>query len=272
MPDELLEPRAASTDQRFYGVAEALVVDNVDPQKLGRVRVIFPWFDPGMESEWCRVSNLYAGNDYGSAFIPEIGDEVLVAFIHGDMRLPIILGGLYNGKDLPPTARDGTKDQKMIRTKGEHEFMLDDTPGKERVRLKTKSGHIVDLSDVDKKITIKSAGDYQMILDDSDQSVTISTAVGQKIVMKEMGNSITIETASGDSIELSITGITLKSTSITLDSRNVSLGVGTQPLLLGNAFLALFNAHVHPTAVGPTGPPTPSILPSAVLSMNTRTS
>ena len=70
-------PRSRSTDQRYYGVAEGLVTNVDDPQKLGRVKLKFPWFDPEMESEWCRVRQFYAGNDYGAFFIPEVGDEVL---------------------------------------------------------------------------------------------------------------------------------------------------------------------------------------------------
>ena len=50
-----------------------------------------------------RRASSYAGNGYGSFFVPEVGDEVLVAFVQGDMRYPIILGGLYNGEDKPPT-------------------------------------------------------------------------------------------------------------------------------------------------------------------------
>src|SRR5262245_64193000 len=93
-------PRSRSTDQRYYGVAAARVTYVNYTQELGRVKLKFPWFDQNMETEWCRVRQFYAGNQYGAFFIPEVGDEVLVSFIHGDMRLPIILGGLYNGKDI----------------------------------------------------------------------------------------------------------------------------------------------------------------------------
>lgn len=268
MANMLMESRTRSTDERFYGVVVGTVLDNLDPLEQGRVKVKLQDFD--IESEWCLVSNFYAGNGYGSFFVPEVGDQVLVAFIHGDMRHPIILGGLYNDKDKPPTARTDDKDQKMIRTKGQHEILLDDTPGEERVQLKTKGGHVVDLSDVDKKITVKSTGENQLVLDDSDQSVTIRTQGGQQIVMKDVGQTITIETGSGESIEISMTGITVKANSVTLDSRSIDLGSGGEPVLLGIKFLTLFNTHVHPTAVGPTGPPTPPILPVQVLSTNTR--
>jgi uncharacterized protein involved in type VI secretion and phage assembly len=92
-------PRAQTTDKRFYGVVEAVVVEVVDPDKEGRVKIQFPWFDEEMVTEFCRVRQFYAGNGYGAFFVPEAGDEVLVAFVHGDMRMPVILGGLYNGKD-----------------------------------------------------------------------------------------------------------------------------------------------------------------------------
>lgn len=234
-----MEPRSRSTDQRFYGVAEALVVDNLDPEGQGRVKVKFPWFDPGMDSEWCRVSNLYAGNDYGSFFVPEVGDEVLVAFIHGDMRLPVILGGLYNGQDLPPSKREAARDQKMIRTKGKHELLMDDTPGKEAVQVTTKGGHKVTLDDVGKKATVETSG-------------------GQQVTMEDAGGKVTIKTSTGASITMDASGVTVTATSVTLSAPSVGLG-GTagQPLVLGPAFMALFSAHVHPTAVGPTGPPVP---------------
>jgi uncharacterized protein involved in type VI secretion and phage assembly len=131
-------PRARSTDRRYYGVVEAIVVEN-DGDDEGRVKVKFPWFDGGATvTEWCRVSQLYAGGGYGSVFVPEKDDEVLVAFIHGDMRFPIVLGGLYNGVDKPPTARTDGRDQKIIRTKAGHEVLLDD--GKKEIRITTAEG------------------------------------------------------------------------------------------------------------------------------------
>src|SRR5256885_754888 len=145
----IAESRTRTTDKRFYGVAEGIVTDVNDPKKEGRVKVKFPWFDDQMETEWCRVQQFYAGNGYGAFFVPEVGDEVVVAFIHGDMRLPVILGGLYNGQDKPASDRSSDKDQKLIRTKGQHEILMDDTNGKQRVRIKTKAGHSADLNDQD---------------------------------------------------------------------------------------------------------------------------
>lgn len=252
--DALMEPRSTTTDKRYYGVVGATIVDNIDPEKMGRVKIKYPWFDASMESEWCQVMNLYAGNDYGSVFVPEVGDSVLVAFELGDMRKPFVLGGLYNDKALPPTAREAAKDQKMIRTKGQHEFLLDDTPGKESVQLKTKGGHSV-------------------VLDDVAKTVTVKTNSGQEVALEDSGSKVTIKTSGGQSITMDASGIKLTATSITLSGTSISLGDGAaMSLVLGEAFMAAFNAHTHNcTAPGtPSGPPVPPLTP-AVLSKVSKT-
>jgi uncharacterized protein involved in type VI secretion and phage assembly len=95
----MTQSRSRSTDNRFYGVAEALVTEVRDD---GVVKLTYPWFNDDMESEWARVLQFFAGPGHGAFFIPKVGSEVLVAFIHGDMRFPVVLGGLFNGVDLPP--------------------------------------------------------------------------------------------------------------------------------------------------------------------------
>ncbi|OLF10301.1 type IV secretion protein Rhs [Actinophytocola xinjiangensis] len=146
-------PRARSTDRRYYGLAEAIVVENEGDDE-GRVKLRFDWFDGGATvTDWCRVSQLYAGGGYGSVFVPEVGDEVLVAFVHGDMRFPIVLGGLYNGVDKPPTARTDGRDQKIIRTRAGHEVLLDD--GEKQIRITTAEGGSVTVA-ADGTITLKA--------------------------------------------------------------------------------------------------------------------
>jgi phage baseplate assembly protein V len=118
--------RSRSTDQRYYGVYEGIVSNVDDPGQEGRVKIKMPWFDHEMETEWCRVRQFYTGNGYGAFFIPEVGNEVLLAFIQGDMRQPIILGGLYNGVDKPPTLDPR---ERVIRSKNGHKIhFVDSTP------------------------------------------------------------------------------------------------------------------------------------------------
>lgn len=94
-------PRSRSTDKSFFGIEEGQVT-SVDQEisKEARIKVKLVRRDDQTEYE-CRMCQPMAGSNYGFYFMPEVGDEVLVAFIQGDMRLPIILGGLYNGIDKP---------------------------------------------------------------------------------------------------------------------------------------------------------------------------
>lgn len=251
-------PRSRSTDRRYYGVAEAIVTDVNDPEKQGRVKVQYPWFDDQTISDWCRVRQLYAGNGYGTFFVPEVGDEVLVAFVHGDMRLPIVIGGLYNGQDVPSTYRATDKDEKLMRTKAGHELLFDDRQGEHRLHLKTPAGHLVELSDKDKKVTVQSVAGNVIELDDNVPKVTIKTPAGQEIVLDGGAGSVTV-----------------KGATVTLDAASVKLGGAgaSQPVVLGTAFMALFNAHVH-TSTAPGAPTSPPVTPMtpAVLSQITKTS
>ncbi len=155
----MTEPRSRSTDRRYYGVAEAIVTEVDDPERQGRVKVRYPWFDDETVSGWCRVRQLYAGNDYGTFFIPEVGDEVLVAFVHGDMRLPIVIGGLYNGQDTPPDHRGADRDPKLIKTRGGHQVLLDDTSGEEKIEIKDRNGNVVVIDTVNDTITVCAQAD-----------------------------------------------------------------------------------------------------------------
>ncbi len=240
-------PRSRSTDKRYYGVVEGLVTDNIDPDQEGKVKVQFPWFDDNMVSEWCRVMQPYAGPGYGMFFVPEVGDEVVVAFGHGDMRLPIIMGGVYNGQDKPPTHRDASTDLKLIQTKAGHQLLFNDSADSHQVKITTKGGHEVDLNDQNQSITIKSTGGQTISLDDQDGSITISTSGGQ-------------------SVTLSASGATISATSVTIaGTASINLGQAAgSSLILGEPFLTYFNLHTHNcTAPGtPSGFPVPPMTPA----------
>jgi uncharacterized protein involved in type VI secretion and phage assembly len=113
-------------DTRFFGVAIAEVVGNQDTTGLGRVQLRLPWL-PGYQP-WARVAVPSAGQNRGTYFIPQVGDEVLVAFNHGDVREPYVIGSLWNGRDRPPrTALLDPQSKRVIRTPAGHEVEFDDT-------------------------------------------------------------------------------------------------------------------------------------------------
>jgi uncharacterized protein involved in type VI secretion and phage assembly len=93
-----------SPDEPIGGVATAVVRDNKDASGLGRVSVSFPWHGQPDETFWARVATPLAGKAHGFSFIPEIDDEVLVAFDHGDLRSPFVVGSLWNSTNRPPAA------------------------------------------------------------------------------------------------------------------------------------------------------------------------
>jgi uncharacterized protein involved in type VI secretion and phage assembly len=251
--------RSRSTDKRFYGVVEAIVQESTGDDE-GRVKVTFPWFDGGTVTDWCRVCQLYAGNGYGSTFVPEQGDEVVVAFVHGDMRFPIVLGGLYNGKDKPAVAPVDGKDQKTIRTKAGHQLTFDDQSGQAAVRVTSAGGHTVELDDQGRKVRMASTGGHTVELDDDGGTVRVAMAGGGSVVVDRSG--ITLQTSGNIGLQAGGT-VTISGASISLSAAAVSLGQGVP--VPQAVLLAGFLTHTHASAAGPTGPaiPLPAPAPTA---------
>lgn len=275
-------PRSRSCDKRYFGVFEGVVQDVEDPEKKGRIKVSFPWFDEGTVFKWCRVAQGYAGNGFGHFWIPEVGTEVIVGFVHGDMRLPIVLGGLYNKKLEPPSHKDeSNKDEKLFRTKHGHQLLFNDSSGKEQVEVKTEGGHVLDLNDAASKCTLTTSGGHEVELDDDAQVVNVRSSGGHLVSLDDASGTLTIETPDGQSIVMDSSSIeitanakvTLKASSIVADSMDIKLGGAgaSDYALLGTMFLTLFNTHVH-TTIFPGLPTTPPVTPltPAVLSKSTK--
>ncbi len=165
----------------FNGVTIGLVTNNKDPDGLGRVKVKFPWLSQDDESYWARVLTPMAGNDRGIYFLPEVDDEVLVAFEQGDMNSPYILGSLWNGEDKPPAKNDdGKNNQRLIKSRSGHQIILDDTEGKEQIIIQDKTGKnqiLINSKEnkmnikVEKDLTIETKG--KIILKSSDDDMSI---------------------------------------------------------------------------------------------------
>jgi uncharacterized protein involved in type VI secretion and phage assembly len=132
---------------KVYGVVVGIVQSVDDPLKIGRVQLHFPWLSDDSQSQWARVATLMAGPDRGSWFMPETGDEALVAFEHGDVEHPFVLGFLWNGKDRPP--QTDTK-IRLLHTVNGHEIEISDPPvrggDKGHVRIKDAHGNQIELA------------------------------------------------------------------------------------------------------------------------------
>lgn len=126
---------------RMFGVVVGIVTNNQDPDGGGRVKVRFPWLSDTEESFWARIAVPMAGNGRGMFFLPEVDDEVLVGFEHGDLRFPYVLGALWNGKDKPPTDNgDGKNNLRVIQSRSGHVIKLNDEEGKETIEIVDKTG------------------------------------------------------------------------------------------------------------------------------------
>ncbi|WP_457594718.1 phage baseplate assembly protein V [Hydrogenimonas sp.] len=160
--------------------ATAVVTDNSDPDGTGRVKIRYPWSGEGEESYWARVVTFMAGSGFGGYFLPEVGDEVLVAFVDGDVESPVVIGALWNDADTPPYDNgDGKNNLRAIKTRQGHEILFDDDESAPKVTIKTAAGHAIELDDTpgSEKVTIKDKSGNMVQMDAAANSMTLKSAV-----------------------------------------------------------------------------------------------
>lgn len=180
--------------QQVSGVAIALVKSTKDPKGLGRIQINLPWRGKENEKYWARFATLTAGKNMGMVFYPEIDDEVLVAFEHGDIDRPYVIGALWNSKDkIPESNSDGKNNIKMIKTRSGHTIKIDDKDGSEKIEIIDKTeGNKICIDSSSNKITIECGGDIE--LSASKGKVSINA---KEIEIKSASSSIKIESSAG---------------------------------------------------------------------------
>ena len=177
----------------FHGAHLAEVVDLNDPDNLNRVQLRLYNFD-GVDGHdgaiWARVAVPFAGDNRGTFFIPDVGDEVMVIFVNGDPRHPIVVGGLWNGSDTAPESISGGRNiKKVIRSKNGVKVTLEDQDGQEKFIAETPGG--------------------------------------QKVTLKDGPGAVTIEDSNGNSIKLETAGITITaSAKVTINASQVAVSAG----------------------------------------------
>jgi uncharacterized protein involved in type VI secretion and phage assembly len=194
--DLILESRAQyGLGGRWYGIYPALVSDIKDPDGSGKVKVTLPW-SPDTRSDhyeaWARVATFMGGSNRGSWFIPDVNDEVLVAFEAGDPRRPYVLGGLWNGSDKPPQSMDGggQNNVKVLRSRNGVKITLDDTSGKETFIAETPGGQRITLQDGPGSVEIVDSNGNSVKLQASGITVNASAKVTVTASMVEVSASM----------------------------------------------------------------------------------
>lgn len=176
-----------TSEGQINGVAAGIVTNNQDPEGLGRIKVRLPWLSDNNETDWIRMTTLMAGGGRGTFFLPEVGDEVLLAFEHGDINQPYVIGALWNGVDNPPeTNSDGRNNIRKIRSRSGHEIIFNDDNNamKEKIEIHTNAGHkiVLDDSSGQEKIEIiDKTGSNKMTIDSVQNAINIESAMQFKI-------------------------------------------------------------------------------------------
>jgi uncharacterized protein involved in type VI secretion and phage assembly len=200
---------------KINGVVCGIVTNNKDDKKkLGRIKLKFPWLSDKNETDWVRIATIMAGPGQGSFFLPEKGDEVLVAFENGDINHPYVIGALWNEKAKPPeTNQNGKNNIRKIRSRTGHELIFNDETNKGNIVIQTKAGHQIILGDSSgkEKIEIKDkTGNNSILIDSANDSIAISSktkvSIKAKSIEIEADGSMTIK-AGGT---LTIKGATVK--------------------------------------------------------------
>ena len=180
----------------LQGVYSASVLDNRDREGLARVLVrVSGLTEAGTSDLWARVATTMAGKNRGTFFVPEVGDEVLVAFERGDIKGPFVIGALWNAKAPPPaTAADAAAGMKLIRSRN--------------------------------GITLR--------IRDDNNSLVLETPGGQRITLQDGPGAIHVEDANGNSVTLSASGVTLTASSkLTLNASTIEVSAGMMTVNAG---------------------------------------
>jgi uncharacterized protein involved in type VI secretion and phage assembly len=207
---ELLTESRHEASGLVAGVAAGTVSRNDDPDGLARVKLKLPWRGDDFETDWVRIVAPMAGGDRGAYFVPEVGDEVLVAFDRDDIRYPYVLGGLWSRTDQPPEKNSNNQnDIRIIKTRKGHILKFDDG---------AQAKILIQFSDGKKKITIDANG---ILIDDGQNKVTLDANAG----------SVTVEAAQS---------LSLKAPKITIEA-SMSLDIKGGQSLSANATMVRIN-------------------------------
>jgi uncharacterized protein involved in type VI secretion and phage assembly len=186
----------------------ALVTSLDDPEHRNRVQVKLVAFDDvaGQDTTtWARVVAPFAGDDRGVFFLPDVGDEVLVVFVQGDPRYPLVVGGLWNGAAKAPAdiQSGGVNRYTRIKSKNGVAITFDDQSGQETLTLETPGGQTVTLKDGPGTITIEDSNGNSIKL----ESAGITVQASAKVTVKAASVDVTAGTVKVDAAMSTFTGL-----------------------------------------------------------------
>jgi len=212
----------------LFGVIPGTVKKVGDSDHPGAVKVEFSWMGGKNESYWAPVAAAMAGDGRGAYFMPEEGDEVLVAFGNGRVDDPYVIGFLWNGVDQPPASDVRIR---IFRSVSGHVLEFDDRSGDEKILIKTKGGHRLLLDDTDGQAKIElfdQQGRNSLKIDTESNAIEITSQQGS-ITLKAPAGTIKLE---AQTLELKGTQQTTLESSQSLKVSGADVTVSGQPIKL----------------------------------------
>lgn len=258
MADDLQRQLAQNLGQRrAFGKYRGFVTDNADPDKLGRVKLRVPALLGDQETGWA-LPCLPCGGLANQGFfcVPGVGAQIWVEFEGGNLDFPIWTGSFWQQPGDAPTEVQDPPTTQVLRSAKGHVFLIEDKDDAEEVKLLHMSGAALDM-DKDGNLALTDQAGAKLTLDAKNGQVLLEDANGNSLTMSSQG--ATVQDANGNKIEMTAAGVKVSaSATITLEGSQVLLGgAGGEPVIKGTSFLTLFATHIHPTGVGPSGPPVP---------------
>ena len=257
---DTLDIQVARQQQRtYYGKYRGFVVDNADPENLGRVTVRVPSVLGNEVTGWALPCAPFGGLDgQGLFLIPEVDAQVWVEFEEGNPDKPIWTGTFWRAGDPPPeNAQVAPPTTRILQTPAGHRLQFDDADGDERVTLAHTGGSEL-VMEPDGNLILTNEGGSKLTLDNASSQVVLEDSSGNTMTMTSTGT--TIEDSNGNKVEMGPSGVAVKGTTVTIEGNQVAVaGAGGEPLIKGTSFLSLFATHVHTTTApgAPTSPPIP---------------
>lgn len=214
----LLEPGNGRDQSRglVRGVVTGLVTNLNDPDNLGRVKVKYDWLGDNVESDWVWIASPMGGAERGFFYLPEINDEVLIAFEHGDIHRPYIVGSLWNSKDKPPKPNSevvggGKVNERIIKSRSGHVVIFDDSDGQEKIIIRDKTEkNEIEIDSSQNSMTIKVDGDFTV---EAQGKITLKST--QDMTLESQANG-KVKTTGNLNVEATGNG-TVKGTQLTLE-------------------------------------------------------
>lgn len=258
--EEAIIQMTQQIDEKRYGKFRGIVIDNEDPEKRGRIRVLVPSVLADQTTDWALPCLPYGGiSQQGFFMVPDIDSQVWIEFEEGDISRPIWVGTFWQQEDdTPEDAKKDSPTTRMLQTTSGHILQFDDESGAEQFRL---------YHPADTELTIDHEGTV-LLADPTGAEVKIDAAATEITIKDSHGNSMTldssgtvVEDANGHKITMEAAGITAEAPKIVLKGSQVHLGdEGGEPVIKGQSFLSMFATHIHtsaPVVGGPTSPPIP---------------